>query len=194
MKRRRLVLFAVAGFLLLTAVVYLVTLSSDRPATSPAQPAFPASIAASVAREASPAPSPRPAPAPPRPPVVEMTPAEMSQDEVMKQKAAGDPVALAIPILTGVPAEKQLEYIRWVRTLPEGRLIANMPEFNTRDDLSLAEIARLATAKMESLESYLSSKGVQAPELPPGFVSVQMVPKAPPEERSAPAQPADAGL
>ncbi len=109
----------------------------------------------------------------------------------MRRRAGDDPVARAIPVLAGVPPEGQLEYIQWVRTLPEGGYVANMPEILGRQDLTQAEMARLGRERLDQLADYLRSRGVRVRELPEGFTAVRLAeppaaPPAVPEEAPGP--------
>ena len=90
-----------------------------------------------------------------------------------------DAIARHCPMLAERTPAERLETLRWMLTLPQGKLVAAFPEISKARHLPWNEREQLARELAASLIAALEAEGHQAPVLPAGFVAARIDPGAP---------------
>jgi len=110
----------------------------------------------------------------------------LTSDERIRALAAGDPVGTLVPILAGLPKEKQLEMLKAMMSWPDNKLLFQIPELANATERPLTERAALAQELGEAIVGSLEDEGYHY-DLPACFRAVG-APLAPPPPDQIPPQ------
>ena len=100
----------------------------------------------------------------------------LSDAQRFEKLLVGDPIAREIPMLAGTPRAEQLQTLRWLRNVPEDKLVELVDETRRRRDIVRGERAAVARQRVASLIARLESAGVRAPDVDRAMKVVSTVP------------------
>jgi hypothetical protein len=108
---------------------------------------------------------------------------ERDDDEKRQARFEADPVASMAPALGDMSRKNQLVTLKWMRTLPEGRIAAAFPHLMADRQMSPSDREVVALDLADAMIELLELDGVTADDPPPGFVAVRIDDAAPPAGR-----------